>query len=288
MDKNDFIRISPTNSMTVTSRQDSAKQEYDQKKKKQEKKEKEIFNKVDVDNLEIIELLEFGRLILNKRNTELKLFMKLRQESGVESLKSDEDEIASPSTHHADSRSEQETAHRNDKDTLLLQVKIAEYDKELQEIALKSKAAVNGEVEFDVEREIMNLQKLCELYCIFFECVKEENRVLNIDDIDFLDDIIKQKEDVLTQITDVRNDINFDSFKNISPEDENKIKANEILSDIHNVIDKIIRQEDENSVELQNIREKMKLDIAKQDKGAKVISQYSQSTTKSHFIDTKK
>jgi len=109
-----------------------------------------------------------------------------------------------------------------------------------------------------------------------------------VDDIDFLEEIIKQKEEVLEKITSARNAVVFDYFKKLHPEDKNKIKANEILSDIHIVIDEIIRQEDENSVELQNISEKMKLDIARQDRGAKAVSQYAQSTTKSHFIDTKK
>jgi hypothetical protein len=52
-------------------------------------------------------------------------------------------------------------------------------------------------------------------------------------------------------------------------------------------VNEIIRQEDENRVELQAVKEKMKLEIKRQDRGAKTISQFSQNVPKSHFIDKK-
>jgi len=40
-------------------------------------------------------------------------------------------------------------------------------------------------------------------------------------------------------------------------------------------------------VELQNLRDKMKLNIAKQDQGAKAVAQYGQTTPKARLIDKK-
>jgi len=62
--------------MTVTSRQDSSKHEYEQKKKKDQKREQEEKAKSSVEEFETFELIEYGRLLFAKRNKELKLFMK--------------------------------------------------------------------------------------------------------------------------------------------------------------------------------------------------------------------
>jgi hypothetical protein len=253
MEKSDFIRISATNSMTVTSRQESAKHEYDQKKKKEKRKSSDDKEKQNQEEFETVELIEYGRLLFAKRNKELKLFMKGYQEAG-------------------DRRQETVEIETGDLET---------GDLETGDIE-------TGDAEAEYTSEVYKLQTLHEHYNTFYALVKDENKIININDIDFLEKIIEQKDEILSQITAIRELISFDYFNDLLPEDKNKIKANEILTDIHIVIDKIIRQEDENSVELQNIREKMKLDIAKQDRGAKAISQYAQTTTKSHFIDTKK
>jgi len=263
MEKNDFIRISATNSMTVTSRQESSKHEYDQKKKKGQKRGFDDKEESIIEEFEIFELIEYGKILFTKRNKELRLFMKMYQESEEFGMRSSE----------CGDDNNVVTGLAPDADDLDVASYVPTDDEEKVE-------------EFDPM--VLNLSKLLEHYNTFFALVKDENRILNIDDIDFLEDIIKQKEDTLNLITSARDAVVFDYFKDLSPEDKNKIKANEILSDIHIVIDEIIRQEDENSVELQNIREKMKLDIAKQDRGAKAVLQYAQSTTKSHFIDTKK
>jgi hypothetical protein len=214
------------------------------------------------------ELVEFGSIILHKRNTEMKLFIKIKNK---------------PTAGSDDSIHEDLTP-----EIILLQTRIAEYDRDLGEIDLKPTTTENENITRDIALTIEKLEQLRQLYQTFLVSVHDEKKVLNIDDIDFLDDIIRQKDDILNQIDDTRKDIDFDSFKKISRNDENISKANEILSDIHSIIDEIIRVEDENRVELQSLSEKMKLDIKIQDRGAKAISQYSQSNVKSHFIDTKK
>ena len=146
---------------------------------------------------------------------------------------------------------------------------------------------INQFDEYD-DTTIHNMNKLFELYKIFLLCVQDEKKILNIDDIDFLDDIIRQKDLILNQIDETRKLIDFNIFKDIDNNSEKKIKANVILSDIHRVMNEIITLEDENRVELQSLKEKMKLDIIRQDKGAKVVSQFEQTIVKSHFIDTKK
>ena len=290
MGKNDFIRIAPTNSLAVTSRQDSSKHEYEQKKKRDsKKKDSEDNEKKQFEEFETLELIEYGKVIFGKRNKELKMFMKIYQEADV---KSQQPGVGSQDEYNINDLSPTppeceaiaiETVDRSD-----TQPPPTIFESGYDDSLAPTTPENDSEIEFEYAQEVIDLSRLLDLYTVFFGLVKDENKILNIDDIDFLEKIVEQKDDILNQITAARDAISFDIFKNLPPEDKNKIKANQILSEIHNVIDEIIKQEDENSVEFQNIREKMKLDIAKQDRGAKAVSQYAQSTTKSHFIDTKK
>lgn len=269
-DKSDFFKVAPVHLLKVSSKHDNHQNPNEQqKKKKKESKYHAVESIKGVEELNTSELVEFGRIILSKRNVELKLF--LRMKNHKELMKSDSFIQSTIQT-----------------EIVLLQAKLAEFDKDLQELDLKLYDSGNLSHDVDLDYALSLLEQLFNLYHLFFDCVKEEVRLLNIEDIDFLDTIIKQKEDILNDIVVCQKKINFDFLKKISPENEKKIKANQILSDIHNVINEIIKQEDENSVELHSLMEKMKLDIARQDRGAKAISQYAQTSLKSHFIDTKK
>lgn len=272
-DKNDYFRVIPANMLKVTPKQESHQNQQDQKNKKKEEKPEDnssifVNSKYGIQELDSKELIELGRLIIDKRNSELKLFIRMRNK----------DQMLQTEAYN------QKTIEA---DIILLQRKIAELNMNVSELDFRlfEEKTTNDS---SLENSLDFLNRLKQLYELFYDFVKEEQRILNIEDIDFLEDILKQKETVLNQIVDIQKNINFEVFKEISPENEKKAKANEILSDIHNVMNEIIRQEDENSVELQNVREKMKLNISRQDKGAKVISQYAQSSMKSHFIDTKK
>jgi hypothetical protein len=271
-DRNDYLKVESANMLKVSPKQDSHQNPFEENEKKKKKHTEQeqlevIKNQHQIKEYDPTELIELGRLILNKRNFELKLFLRLK---GKEKLITSKDFV-----------------HKTlETDIILLQQKIAEYDINISELDLKVK--VDNSKQQDIEEELSKLGKLKTYYQLFFDFVKEEKNILNIDNIDFLDEIIQQKDIVLKQIIEIQKTINFEIFKEILPENEKKIKANQILSDIHYMMNEIIRQEDENSVELHSLMEKMKLDIARQDKGAKAISQYGQSSLKSHFIDTKK
>ena len=271
-ERNDYLKVAPADMLKITPKQDSHQHPSDENNKKNKTQHEQEANEAKSEShilkeYQPTELIELGRLIMKKRNTELKLFLRLKSKDKLDHAK--------------------EFSHKTlESDIVLLQQKIAEYSLNVLELDIKNNT---GNVDItDIDEEINNLEQLKITYQLFFDFVKEEQKILNIDDIDFLEDIIRQKDNVLQQIIDIQKRLNLGIFKNIFPENEKKIKANRILSDIHNVMNEIIRQEDENSVELQNLREKMKFDIARQDKGARAISQYGQSSLKSHFIDTKK
>ena len=253
-DKNDFIPVSVANTIRVTTRDESHQNQGEQKKKKEEEKKNiELQNKKSLEQLDTTELIEFGRIVLNKRNTELKLF-----------------------THQKNPE--------NSNDLELLQLKIATYEKDIHELSLKPPPVIT---DIDLETQINNLVELFDLYTSLHEVVKEERKILNIDDIDFLEGIIIQKDDILNNCDLIRNQINFQILQELPDKNETKIKYEKILSEIRNTINDIIKYEDENSIELQNVRDKMKIMIVKQAKSSKTISQYSQNPTQAHFVDKK-
>ena len=259
-EKNDYIPVS--NTISVASRNDSNQSQFDQnrKKKEEEKKPIEIKIKKTPEQLDTTELIEFGRIVLNKRNTELKLFS---HQKSAETNNPDE---------------------AQNTDIALLQVKIANYEKDIQELDLKN---IPDPTDTDLETQIDQLEKLFQLYVTLSECIKAERKILNIDDIDQLDDIILQKDDILNHCDKTRNMINFSLLNNLPEKSEIRIKSNAITADIKTLLNDIIQYENENSIELQNVREKMKLILSKQDKGVKTITQYIQTAPKSHFIDKK-
>ena len=247
-EKSDFIRIASPGMLSVASRKESSQNQYDQQKKKKEnKKQIEINPEAEMEEFDIEELVEFGRIVSKKRNQDMRITKQELQGNAEEemSIGTDDGTEETERTSALDTETERTSA-------------------------------------FPTE-----LSPLLDLYQKYYLCVCEESKIITTDDIDAFDDIIKQKDFILDQIDIVLKTINFDEYKNNSPKDENKTKANEILSEIHFVINKIMRQEDENSVELQSLKERMKLDIIKQERGAKAVSQYGQSLARSHFIDKK-
>jgi len=267
-DKQDFLTVPAADALRVTSRNDSHQSQYEQQKRKKNQQQTPddlTEHTPPIENLEATDLTEYGSLVLNKRNTELKLFVQVKNDSQT---------------------TDEELKRELEANTLLLHSKIAEYDKELQEYDLKTKP--HQQATHSIELSLENISKLYALYQVFLECVRNEHSILNIDDIDFLDDIIRQKDDILNQIDQTRKEINFSLFTSLPEQNEKRIQAEQLLTDIHNIVSEIFKQEDENRVELQAVREKMKLEIARQDRGAKAISQFASPAVKSHFIDTKK
>ncbi|MCL1826752.1 MAG: hypothetical protein FWG20_01810 [Candidatus Cloacimonetes bacterium] len=258
-EKNDYIPVSASNTLRVAARNDSNQNQHDTPKKKQEEKHTNIeVPEKATEELEPTELIEFGRLLLQKRNAELKLF----------SLQKNTEDIS----------------ENTSTEIIGLQVKIASLEKDIQELHLTNTTRSTSD---NIDEQIKSLEKLHQLNIALLDCVKEERTILNIDDIDFLETIIRQKDDILNQCDMVRNEINFRLFDDLLDTDPKKIKYRQMVTDLRSLINEIIEYEDENAIELHNVREKMKLILTKQDIGAKTISQYTQSTNKSHFIDKK-
>ena len=268
-DKSDFIPISTVEGLKVTSREDSSQNQYNQQNRKKHNRqndEREIHR--DIELLSPDELMEYGSIILNKRNTELKLFNNLKAKHSAET--------------------DVDLKHEIEANLFLLEKKIAMYDSVLQRLELKRNELPIEEHNPDLDIILSYISNLLEHYKTFLAAVKDENKILNAEDIDFLENVIKQKDEILDRIDNTRKHINFDVFNKLSPKNKKKIKADKILSDIHNIVSEIISQEDENRVELLALSEQMKLEIKRQDRGVKAISQFTPAVTKSHFIDTKK
>ena len=273
-DKNDFMRVPASSTLRIASRQDNRQNQTDlQDKEKKKKPESELISENEIEDLDTNEIVKFGNIVFKKRNTELKLFIHLRKSP---ELRTRQYKIYSHSI-----------KNNEKKEINILQAKIAEYEKDLLEIKLKPSKKQDIETNMDIDETIENLTKLLILYNSYFKCVQREIIVLKSDIIEDFEDIINEKDDILDQIDFTLLNTNFEPYKNNLPDNENKIKATKILSDIHNVINEIMKQEDENRVELQNIKDGLKLEIAKQERGAKAISKYGQANVKSHFIDKK-
>jgi hypothetical protein len=250
MTDKDFVKIS-TDSIRVLSSNDNNKNKFDEEKKNkknQEKKELENNFEQNLDELNTSEFIEFSNNSLSRTNSDEHTFVEIKN--------SQLDRVG----------------NKNKIDLLPID--------ELVE---------NVEVfNINEEQTIVNLNKLYELYKIYLLCLKDENKILNIDDIDFLDEIIRQKDIVLTKIENTSKDIDFKAINEYLKNNIKIIKVEDIINDIKSVVNEIITIEDENRVELQSLCEKMKFDISRQEKSAKVLFQFEQSTEKSHFIDTKK
>jgi|GEM_PF-1978151 len=272
VEKNDFMKVASPGMLSVTSRQDSSQNQYDQQKKNKKKNKKEDDSGdnefEDFDDFEIDELIEFGGKVSKKRNKDLKTFMN----------------TINSSSHF--------------------------FDASLDPTAL-SIEDVDSQLVDDSSDSVELLTKLHVLYSSFFKIVLDESKIINMNEIDGFDILIRKKDIILDQIDKILKIINFNDFKkeispappappalgfltiplfgnkNILPQNKEKTKADEILSEIHKVVNEIMKQENKNSVELQSLKEKMKLDIAKQERGAKAVSQYGQPNVKSHFIDKK-
>jgi len=263
-DRNDYIPVSASNTLRVASRNDKNNNQHDQKKNKQDdKKDIELKTKKGFEKLEPTELIEFGRILLHKRNTELKLFA-LHKNYDVEN--------------HSD------LENNTNQNIALLKLKIASYEKDIQEMNM---IQIHPQVNDDIQDQFNLLEKIYELYKALQECVKEERKILNIDEIDFLDVIIKQKDTILNKCDELRNQINFQLFTNLSEQNPIKLKYDSLMENIRNLVNVIIEFEDENSTELHNLKEKMKLILSKQDLGVRTVTQYTQTAPKSHFIDKK-
>lgn len=269
-DKNDYMKVASAQMLRINSKQEKPKQAfYFQSKHKQglengtDEFEMPEYQ-ANLNYLDPHQLIELGRLLLNKRNTELKLFLRIKKRNNEDS---------------------KEFYNLLDTDILLIRGKLAEIEKKLSDFDFMHDDPVN----LDEEDEVLEkMQSLHQLYSTFLESAKKENDILLNNEVDKLDTILNEKEEALVQIELNQKNINYDIFKNYSQDYSKKIKANEILVDIHNVMDEIVKIEDQNSVGLKNAMDEMKAKILTQNKNTQAISKYASGNVKSHFINTTK
>lgn len=272
-EKSDFMKVASAQMLRVSPKQERQKQEYEQNRKKkrfpgQENDELEgnLFQDGSLSQLDEQQLIELGSLILNKRNTELKLFLRVNKRN--------------------EHKSGDEFYKLLDTDILLIKSKLAEIDKNISDFDFMAHdQKVNQQEEDEVLHDLDLLRKK---YKSFLAAAHDEQKILLSKNPEDLEVILLEKEELLHQIETHQKTINYNIFKKYPPDYPKKAKANEILSDIHNVMNEIVRIEDENSVELQTSMNELKQEIQSRSKETKAISRYSSGNIRSHFIDTTK
>lgn len=167
-------------------------------------------------------------------------------------------------------------------DENLIQRKILKSDRDLYEISSNSPLSSN---EKDLEKDdLENLQQLDRYYKRYEKLTNEQKETIIKEDFDRLNKLFSEKNTILAKIQALQNTINY---KKIALSEEKKIKANVILSDIHNRMNGVIQIEDENNSRLCSLKNEMKVALGKIHKGSQMIAKYGNKHISSHFIDKK-
>ncbi|HOD53835.1 MAG TPA: hypothetical protein PKJ08_04855 [Candidatus Cloacimonadota bacterium] len=262
--KNDYMKVASAQLLRITSKKENNPETFDfngnhSKKQNHEKKEQEFTEQHSINSLDPNQMIELGRLLLFKRNAELKLYLNIKKKNN--GINDTESEI------------------------IMTKNKLAEIDLSISDVDFINENIHDNAEEDDIFEKLLSLKILYNEILAYAE--NERLSILNEDD-DELALIISQKNELLTQIEFIQKNINLKFFTKFPSDYPNKIKADAILSDIHNVMNKIVKIEDENSVNLQSVMNSIKVRLTEQDKNSKAISKYAVGNIKSHFIDTTK
>ncbi len=266
-EKSDYMKVASAQLLRISSKKENTKDGSDLNEnhsKKQNQKSNENSQKSghNINELNTVQLIELGRLILDKRNAELRLYLSLKKKKNNSTTDEPETEIS------------------------ITINKIAEIAKNISDVDLLP-------VEHDIKNEEENevLEKIISLKVLYHDFLKfaesERESIINEDDNE-LELILSLKNEVLTQIEYLQKTINVNYFSSFPPDYPKKVKADAILTDIHNVMNMIVKIEDENSVNLQSVMESIKTRLNEQEINSKAISKYAFGNLKSHFIDTTK
>lgn len=266
-DKTEYMKVASAQLFRIVSKKENNQTPFDSHDKKKKNSEDENDNhkesqKEDLSHLDLPQMIELGRLLLSKRNIELKMFVRIKKESPQENA----------------------FFTNIDSDVLLIKSKLAEIDKNIADINFYQFSSIDEEEDNTIDK----LTDLSSLYGEFLKLAISEDNALNEDNIDDLENVLQEKETILTQIEQLQKKIDFNIFKKYPPDYSKKVKANEILVDIQSKMNQIVKIEDQNSVNLQNAMDDTKMKICDQEKSNKMISKYSSSGKKSYFIDTTK
>jgi hypothetical protein len=167
-------------------------------------------------------------------------------------------------------------------DENLIQRKILKSDRNLYEFNFQSNQSQNEEkTEKD---DFEKLQQLEKFYIKYEELTNAQKEAIIQENFELLNHLFTEKDTILEKIQTTQNTINY---KKISLSEEKKIKANTILSDIHNRMSGVIQLEDENNSRLCSLKNEMKVALGKIHKGSQMIAKYGNKHISSHFIDKK-
>ncbi|PID30097.1 MAG: hypothetical protein CSB55_00295 [Candidatus Cloacimonadota bacterium] len=270
---NDLLKsIRRTSEIRIAERKGEFKEKQDEPKEKNKKRKHENFvhflntEGYDTDDYDWSKYnIELGNLILEKRNLELILFTVYDRKSPKDSsLPSEEYEKKLKIVKAKILNTEQK----------LLQLKPEEFKKMLEE------------KEMNAENDFNKLSDLSLLYSEYFKLTEKESESIQCRDFDGLEQSMNQKEIMLNKIIDKQNSINFNMLRDLPEKSEKKTKANLILSEIHNKMNKIIEKENQNSVELQVRKKEVFDELGKRNAGARAVSKYTVSKFKPYFVDT--
>ncbi len=240
----------------------------------QEKRQKEHEEEQDrIDSLShesagntdfIFYTIELGRLLIEKQNIEQTLY-------------------ADSITHETDAP--EETTHVG---LERVQAQIAEIEQRIANLdsAVHPVMPIDDETQLDFS--VGQLRNLEIAYGKYYERTERETEAIEVEDIIRLRKLMNQKKHILEHIRKIHGAINYDALRSLPSESQKKAKANAILSDINLKIRRIIDKENENSVELQNRKEEVRVKLGKRSAGMRAISKYASMKPDSHYIDTTK
>ncbi|MCB5249528.1 MAG: hypothetical protein RBS16_00740 [Candidatus Cloacimonadales bacterium] len=258
--KSDYIKIAAAQSLRISPKKEGNQESGDyyanSHKQKKENNEQVYYEQNTIKELDTNELIELGRLLLLKRNIELRIYIDYKKNDA----KSDA--------------------------VILAKNKLIDVESSLFNFGTNK--AKGQEIEIEEDEILINVEELKLQYIKMQDLVEQErDSILNEDD-DSLERVISLKNSILDEIDKLIRKIDFNYIKQIPSGSENKIKVDAIISDIHSVMDMIVKIEDENSVKLQSAIDNINAKLANQDSNAQAISKYSKSKVNSHFIDTTK
>lgn len=259
-DKSDYMKIASAQSLRISPKKEGNQESTDfyanSKRQDKEKNEQNHQEHKHLNELDMAQHIELGRLLLLKRNTEMRLFVDLKKEKP------------------------------NEKEIIIIKNKLVDIESNLFSVGRDKVKETPSNSE--TEEIISKIESIKQLYDKMLALAEQERQTIFEEDDEQLELVIKLKNKVLDDIDVQLKQVDINYFKDFPPENENKIKVDAILIDIHYVMNMIVKIEDENSVNLQSVMDGISLKLAAKDSNAQAISKYALSSNNSHFIDTTK
>ncbi len=260
------IRIAERTGSQQQQQRDQHAQEKQHGERDEEQDQKNASTHEYIDNSDFIfYTIELGRLLIEKQNIEQTLY--------------------------TDSIGEEPDDHDSDRDHVDLEqvkIRIADLEQQIANLGTASHPVSPIEPDLQLDFSVGQLRNLEIAYGKYYERTERETEAIEVEDLDRLRKLMTQKKRLLEYIRKIHGAINYDILRNLPKESQKKTKANAILSDINLKIRRIIDKENENSVELQNRKEEVRVELGKKNAGMRAISKYATMKPDSHYIDTTK